>query len=211
MLGERLSAIVSFEAKKLSAGATLLSPYVPLLFMGEEYAEDAPFLYFVSHTDSDLAQAVTNGRREEFKAFHGQGEPPDPQSPETFESSKLRWEERKIGRHLVMLDLYRKLISLRREVPALSRLSKEYLVASALKEDLVVVKRHHEEGSAIYAMNFGPEDVEFSLESAGASWKKALDTSDLAWLGPGSFAPDFIELPEKFHIRPHSLILYLQL
>jgi maltooligosyltrehalose trehalohydrolase len=78
MLGERLSHLVSFEAQKLAAGALLLSPYIPLLFMGEEYGEDAPFIYFVSHSDPDLIRAVRQGRKQEFAAFHAQGEPPIP-------------------------------------------------------------------------------------------------------------------------------------
>jgi maltooligosyltrehalose trehalohydrolase len=80
MLGERLSALLSFEAKKLAACAVLLSPYVPLFFMGEEYDEPAPFLYFISHEDEALVRAVRDGRKAEFAAFKWQGEPPDPQS-----------------------------------------------------------------------------------------------------------------------------------
>ncbi len=71
--GERLSVLVNFEAQKLAAGMTLLSPFVPLLFMGEEYGEPSPFLYFTSHGDADLIEAVRRGRREEFSEF-GWGE-----------------------------------------------------------------------------------------------------------------------------------------
>src|SRR5262249_23569043 len=77
--GERLTALTDFEGLKLAAGLVLLSPYVPLLFMGEEYGETSPFLYFVSHGDPALIDAVRRGRREEFKKFAWQGEPPDPQ------------------------------------------------------------------------------------------------------------------------------------
>ena len=93
MLGERLSALGSFEALKLAAGAVLLSPYIPLLFMGEEYGEDAPFLYFVSHSDHALIDAVRQGRKREFGEFQWQGEPPDPQGVETFQKSKIQWEK----------------------------------------------------------------------------------------------------------------------
>ncbi|HEY5542871.1 MAG TPA: hypothetical protein VIM04_06415, partial [Candidatus Binatia bacterium] len=74
MLGERLSQLVSFEALKLAAGAVILSPFIPLLFMGEEYGEEAPFQYFISHSDPQLVDAVRDGRRQEFAAFSWQGE-----------------------------------------------------------------------------------------------------------------------------------------
>ena len=91
MLGERSSQLVSFEMQKLLAGAVFISPYLPMLFMGEEWGETHPFLYFVSHTDPDLAEAVRKGRKAEFAAFHTQGEAPDPMAEETFQNSKLQW------------------------------------------------------------------------------------------------------------------------
>src|SRR5919107_136884 len=81
MLGERTSTLLSFEKQKLLAASVILSPYLPMLFMGEEWSEPNPFLYFVSHTDPELAEAVRKGRREEFKAFHedsDENEVPDP-------------------------------------------------------------------------------------------------------------------------------------
>ena len=88
--GERLSALVDFEALKLAAGVTLLSPYVPMLFMGEEYGETAPFQYFISHLDPALVEAVRRGRREEFAAFGWQDMVPDPQDEATFRRSQLQ-------------------------------------------------------------------------------------------------------------------------
>ncbi len=76
MLGERLATLVPFDALKLAAGAVLLSPYIPLLFMGEEYGEESPFLYFTSHLDPDLAEAVRRGRRKRIsRLFSGRGSP----------------------------------------------------------------------------------------------------------------------------------------
>jgi maltooligosyltrehalose trehalohydrolase len=91
MLGERSGALFSFEMQKLMAAAVLVSPFLPMLFMGEEYGETNPFLYFVSHTDPNLIEAVRKGRSEEFAAFHANGEAPDPQAETTFENSKLQW------------------------------------------------------------------------------------------------------------------------
>ncbi len=91
MLGERTSNLVSFEMQKLMAAAVMVSPYLPILFMGEEYSELNPFQYFVNHTDPELADAVRKGRKAEFAAFHAQGEAPDPFAKETFNHSRLQW------------------------------------------------------------------------------------------------------------------------
>ena len=88
-MGQRLSSLVSFESLKLAAGITVLSSFVPLLFMGEEYGETAPFLYFTSHGDPQLADAVRRGREAEFAQFQWQGAVPDPQAESTFAASKL--------------------------------------------------------------------------------------------------------------------------
>lgn len=121
MLGERTSALVSFEMQKLLAAAVMLSPYLPLLFMGEEYSEPHPFLYFVSHTDPELVEAVRKGRKEEFKNFMAQGEAPDPQATETFERSKLQWHLVSRPPHQTMLNYYKALIQLRKTNPVLKK------------------------------------------------------------------------------------------
>ncbi|MCA9401248.1 MAG: malto-oligosyltrehalose trehalohydrolase, partial [Candidatus Omnitrophica bacterium] len=79
ILGERLSSILSFEELKLAAGCLLLSPYTPMLFMGEEYGENNPFLYFTDHADQYVIEGVRRGRRRDAKAFQWKGTPPDPQ------------------------------------------------------------------------------------------------------------------------------------
>ena len=89
MLGERLSSLVSFEQLKLAAGCVILSPFIPLLFMGEEYGETAPFQYFVSHIDEPLIEAIRKGRTMEFAHFEWDGDVPDPQDEETFLRSKI--------------------------------------------------------------------------------------------------------------------------
>ena len=82
--GDRLSELLDFEGLKLAAGVTVLAPFVPLLFMGEEYGEKAPFQYFTSHSDAGLIEAVRKGRKEEFSAFAWEGEIPDPHDEKTF-------------------------------------------------------------------------------------------------------------------------------
>ncbi|MGI9039867.1 MAG: malto-oligosyltrehalose trehalohydrolase [Gemmatimonadales bacterium] len=117
--GERLAALVEPEAVRLAAAILLLSPYVPLLFMGEEYGEVTPFLYFVSHGDPALVEAVREGRRREFAAFEWTGELPAPQSEATFEFSRLDWALADSPPHAGIRSLYRDLLRLRRAEPAL--------------------------------------------------------------------------------------------
>jgi maltooligosyltrehalose trehalohydrolase len=120
MLGERQSILLDREQLKVSAATLTLLPFTPMLWMGQEHGETAPFQYFVSHTDRDLVEAVRTGRRREFAYFADQGEAPDPQATETFERSKLDWSAREHGQHAEILALYRRLLQLRREVTAIA-------------------------------------------------------------------------------------------
>jgi maltooligosyltrehalose trehalohydrolase len=119
MLGERLSTLVSFETLKLAAGAMFVSPFIPMLFMGEEYGEDAPFLYFVSHGDKDLNKAVREGRKKEFADFVTDKEPPNPDLEETYNNSKLKWDFGSDDKKNKLLKFYKALIHLKKTHPAL--------------------------------------------------------------------------------------------
>jgi len=117
--GERLSTLVSPAQLRLAAALLLLSPYVPLLFMGEEYGETNPFQYFVSHGDPKLVEAVRVGRRQEFEAFGWGTTVPDPADPETFSRSRVDWDKAQCPEHAQLLALYRDLLALRHEEPML--------------------------------------------------------------------------------------------
>jgi maltooligosyltrehalose trehalohydrolase len=190
-LGDRLAQLSDFESAKLAAAAVILSPYIPMLFMGEEYAELAPFLYFVSHGDEDLIAAVRNGRREEFNHFHFAGEAPDPQSEDTYLRSKLDhvlWQHP--GRHRAMRQYYCELLNLRRTQPALRRLSRRNTsIEVDQNSKLIAMTRQAEEGAQILVLfAFGETAVPPpSLRDAGG-WYTLLDSSDYRWEGPGPTA-----------------------
>jgi len=120
-IGDRPAATLSGGLLALSAALVLTSPFTPMLFMGEEWGAGTPFQYFTDFDDPDLAAAVTAGRRREFAA-HGwdADDVPDPQDPETRLRSVLDWAEREQPRHAALLDWYRTLLRLRRELPDLS-------------------------------------------------------------------------------------------
>jgi maltooligosyltrehalose trehalohydrolase len=119
--GDRLAQIVGADCAKIAAGLVLTSPFVPLLFQGEEYAAGTPFLYFADHEDPEMARAVSEGRKKEFAAFKfDQHQIPDPEARETFERSKLNWSELDQPDHAQMLEWYRALIHFRRHSPSLN-------------------------------------------------------------------------------------------
>jgi maltooligosyltrehalose trehalohydrolase len=119
--GERSSQLLSFGRLKIAAALVLSAPFIPMLFQGEEWAASSPFLYFTNHEDAELGRLVTEGRRREFAAFSAHSDDvPDPQALDTFERSKLVWDECSREPHTEMLDWYRQLIRLRRESAALS-------------------------------------------------------------------------------------------
>lgn len=120
-LGERLSHLTGIAGARVAAMITLTAPTVPLLFMGEEWAASTPFQYFTDHADPDLGAAVTGGRTHEFETFGWAAQDvPDPQARETFERSRLDWDEMQREPHSAMLDLYRRLIALRLTTPDLT-------------------------------------------------------------------------------------------
>ena len=119
--GDRLSANVGAGRLKVAAALALTSPFVPLLFQGEEWGARTPFQYFTSHEDPELGRAVSQGRRSEFAAFGWRpDEVPDPQDVETFERSRLHWDDLEVERHRDLFAWYRELIALRRCTSALA-------------------------------------------------------------------------------------------
>lgn len=206
MLGERIGQLVSFETQKLLAGAVLTSPYIPMLFMGEEWHEPHPFLYFVSHTDPVLAEAVRNGRKKEFAAFHLEGEAPDPMAEETFTNSRLQWELIQQGKHRIMLDYYKKLIALRKEEPALKTLDRKALTATANGDNqTLVLHRWQGINKIVCLLNFSEEKSIFNMDKAG-EWTVLLNSADQQWGGPGA-----LQISEgSLKLQPQSICILKQ-
>jgi maltooligosyltrehalose trehalohydrolase len=160
--GERTSALMSDGRLRVAAALLLTSPFVPLLFQGEEWGAGTPFQYFTSHTDPDLARIVSAGRREEFSSFAWDSVP-DPQDPATFERSRLDWDELFGERNASLLAWYAELIALRRRLPALTdpRLGR---VEAACDPDVgwLVVRR----GPVVVAANLGGSDWGYPADLA---------------------------------------------
>jgi maltooligosyltrehalose trehalohydrolase len=209
--GERLSTLVGFEKLKLAAGVLLLSPFVPLLFMGEEYGEEAPFHYFVSHSDPDLVESVRAGRREEFAAFAWAEDPPDLQDEQTFLRSKLSPDRPHEGRHELLWHLHRELLFLRRERPSLANLSKTDVAAWPDEEArLLLVVRCSALEEALLLFHFGGRPAEVDVPFAGLPWGRVLDSSDQAWGGPGTRSREEVDVEAdgRVSVQPESFVLY---
>jgi maltooligosyltrehalose trehalohydrolase len=211
MRSERLSRLVTFEALKLAAGVVLLSPFIPLLFMGEEYGEDAPFPFFTSHLDTDLVEAVREGRRDEFASFRWEGEPPDPQDEATFLSAKLNHRLRLEGQGKTLFNFYRELLRLRKGHPVLSRLSKEELEVTCLeREDVLCIRRWFETDQIVSVFHFGKEMASLRVPLAEGRWVRRIDSTDTIWQGPGSPVPHRVESTGETTITmpPTAFVLF---
>jgi maltooligosyltrehalose trehalohydrolase len=216
--GRRLSELASFEQQKLAATALLLSPFVPLLFMGEEYGEVSRFPYFISHGDPDLVEAVRQGRRAEFPSLQAGEAPPDPAAEETFEGAKLdrsQLDHSQIDRsqidrsqldrsqsdsnkrdehndHRRLWELYRELISLRKSLMSLRQQHRAQQIEVIVHPDApaLALRRWYAGHQALVVMNFADELVSFELNLPEGTWNKRLETSAQRWGGPGSRLED---------------------
>ena len=207
--GERLSRLVSMEGQKLAAGVLIFSPYVPLIFMGEEYGERQPFLYFVSHGDEQLIESVRRGRKAEFASFKWTGEPPDPQDVNTFNESKLRWEDRMEGSHGILLKYWKELIRLRRETKALRVLDRKNIEVTAVEDqNILLIKRWQERSQVLMAANFSNNDQTVELKSIGGRWSRIIDSFDRCWGGPGKVTDEYLTSSVRLTLGPFQFAAF---
>ena len=209
-LGERLSTLVDHESLKLAAATVCLSPFLPLLFMGEEYGETAPFLYFVSHSDPALIELVRAGRRADFASFVWPEEPPDPQAERSFQTSRLNDALRSETSHGTLHAFYRELLRLRREIPALAHLSRENLEAIPFEESrTLLVRRWCNVSEVALLLHFGSDGVDLTTPLPPGDWTMRLDSTSTRWGGPGSGAPDALHSDGTVALRlaPRSALL----
>ncbi len=156
--GDRLSASLDYDRLAIAAVLNLTSPFTPMLFMGEEWGASTPWQFFTSHPEPELGRATAEGRITEFERMGWDAEVvPDPQDPETFQRSKLDWQETESGDHARLLALYRELAALR-----------------AARLELTDPR------FALLAADFSDEDGWFRLERGGVSIIVNFTDTDLA-------------------------------
>ncbi len=218
MPNDRYVKIFNHDQLKLAVGTVMISPYLPMLFMGDEYGETAPFEYFIDYQSPELAEMVRKGRVDTFSFLMPPGtEPPIPNAKETFEVSKLNHALRDKGTHRVLLDYHKTLIALRKSIPALGEPDKLRLEVKSFPQERVLYLRRWKDGSEIFAaLNFNPDAVTIKLIVPAGKWKKQFDSADPRWNKDSELAK-----PMKAHtlksegevevtLAPQSFVLYLK-
>jgi maltooligosyltrehalose trehalohydrolase len=213
--GERLSTLVDLARQKLAAAALLMAPYVPLLFMGEEYGEKNPFYFFSDYGDKELAQKLREGRKQQFAAFDWDQDPPDSQDPDVFIRSKLKWDRRGEGDHAELLEWYTQLIRLRKSDPLLKDLSKNHFQANLLGGSALALVRYDTEGlrglcglfnfsdqPLVFVFSYGGRVAEGSMDRAAGAWIKLLDSGN-------SSLPATITVGQEISLPPLVAAIYL--
>ncbi|RZK75743.1 MAG: malto-oligosyltrehalose trehalohydrolase [Pedobacter sp.] len=202
MLGERTSMLVSSEMQKLLAAAVITAPFIPLLFMGEEWGETNPFLYFVSHTDPNLIDLVRKGRKKEFEAMFSASEAPDPQSEATFNRSKLNWDLLKDLKHSHLYDYYKALIAMRKTNLQLRMCDREATIPHVFEQERCLIIERGLTGSdelVLCILNFSDQLQQIELP-------KGIEVQEL--LINSSTFPEKSAFNELITIQPESFIAY---
>jgi maltooligosyltrehalose trehalohydrolase len=173
--GDRLSTLIPFAAQQVLTASVLLSPFIPLLFMGEEYGERAPFQYFIDHGDERLIEAVRKGRLAEFKPF-GWKNIPDPYASTTFEHSRLTPKEARNDAQQHMANWTKQLITLRKHHASLG---------TGLKGHQLI-------------LGFNDQPTTLTLSQPKGQWTLLLDNTQLEYAEPNNVptphAPSEIDL-----------------
>ena len=208
--GERLATLVSFEALKLAASALLTSPYVPMLFMGEETGTENPFYFFSDYSGKELIERMTVSRKEEFKSFKWEGNFVDSQLLETFNQSKVNWNFSDNNKRSRLFDFYKELIKLRKQYGAFQNNTRESLkIEMDENQHLLIIERKAADASSCISMI-----MNFNKGAAESLWKKEeqgqllLDSASSKWLGPGDNAAEEINQGEIISIAGESIIIY---
>jgi maltooligosyltrehalose trehalohydrolase len=207
--GDRLASLVPEPALRLAAAVLLLSPHVPLLFMGEEYGETTPFLYFVSHADPALRESVRAGRLEEFRAFRWEGEIPDPGAEATFLASRLD-RARDAPERAGLRALYADLLALRRAEPLLRPGGARVEVECGEGEGWITLAYRREHRMLLAAFNFAEKAREIRIPRGGTDFEVRLHTEDTRYGGSNDSPkiPVAVGSKWRFGISATSAVLF---
>jgi maltooligosyltrehalose trehalohydrolase len=165
---------------KVIAGAMFISPFNPLIFMGEEYNEPAPFLYFTSHTDETLAENVSKGRRREFPDFIGTDDFPEPQSAYVFKRSCLTFDM--TGKRVQLFEFYKELITLKRNHPVWRKYDRSGILATEAGNKAILFSKRSGENNLTAVLNFDEADLELSLPELN-NYNVLINSADKRWGG----------------------------
>ena len=214
--GDRLSTLIPNAAQQVMAASILLSPFIPLLFMGEEYGERAPFQYFIDHGDPKLIEAVRRGRMAEFKKF-GWKKVPDPYDVKTFEASQLTPLAEHTDFQHGMAAWVKQLITIRKQHPSLGPGIKghQLKVWTHKKQNVLIIFRKHPTAPAmLLILGFNDTPTTLSLNKPKEKWMLLLNNhTENFSLEPPTIAPLQLDLASNKHtlaLPPYAAWLYQQ-
>jgi maltooligosyltrehalose trehalohydrolase len=202
--GDRLAATLSFEQLKLAAATLLLSPYIPLLFMGEEYGENNPFLFFTDFSDPDLIEAIRKGRASEFR--YANNDFPDPQDEHSFQRCVLCRKEDQ-GSECVMFNYYRHLIDFRKTRPAMQGVTRDALLVHPSQGNVLAFERKIVNDHLYIWLNFSGEIMTLKNEGEDPLYR-IIDSAASDWGGPGTPALHEIASGNAIVLSPYSASVF---
>lgn len=208
--GERLSVLTGFEQQKLAAVTLIMSPYLPMLFMGEEYGEKNPFLYFVDHEDENLNKLVRKGRRAEFKHAWDKTPAPAPDEKQTFEKSMMSWNFENDEQQKTLLQLHKELINLRKTEGALRMPSRTSCNISHLRNlDVITIERWNDSHTYFCLLNYSDTQRQVELlPEKGDFLQLILNTASAKWKGSQKDLSDIAKYADTINIPAHAAIIY---
>ena len=199
--GERLGHRITFPRQKLAAATVLLSPFVPLIFMGEEYGEPNPFLYFTHHDDPALVEAVRAGRRRPSHSGTDDAAP-DPQDVATFERSKVQPELHREGGASGAPRLLPRAADPTPVHPGADRPAASREVIAREDERVVILHARGDAAETIAILGFADTETRVSLPIPAGDWVKRLDAGDPRFLGDGAVIPDRLHSDGTIELDP---------
>jgi maltooligosyltrehalose trehalohydrolase len=208
--GERLSVLTDFEQQKMIAVTLLMTPYIPMLFMGEEYGEENPFLYFVNHNDKHLNELVRKGRKAEFKDFWDKTPAPNPDEKDTFDKSKLTWHCPKKTNQYALFHLHKALIHMRKSEHALRIPDRNSFQVQHIRNiDVITMERWDDTSSFYCAFNFSDSAHQIDLLSEhGEYFELVIDSSSTKWNGHNNDIIKHLQYADKLHLPPNCAMVY---
>ncbi len=215
--GKRLGQRITFAQRKLAAATVLLSPFIPLLFMGEEYGEPNPFLYMTDHSDAALVAAVRAGRRADFghRDWEAEDAAPDPQADETLARSRVQIglhldDTLEMAEHQGLHAAYRTLIALRRQFPVITDPDAERTVIALEAERILRLHARSSEGETFAILHFADGPAALDLPWPAGEWTRRFDASEARFSGRGASGPDLVKSGGmvKLRLPGHAALLY---
>lgn len=211
--GERLSSLMGIEALKLTSGLMFILPHIPMLFMGEEYAEDVPFLFFADYQNETLLAEIENNRGKEFAKAGWTGIQISSSIQQAFINSKLKWFSEEDKNNSKIFNYYKYLILLKKTHPVLKQHKNIHTYVSCKSTSRILIyKRWWKEKQIVAIMNYSKNPAVICVQLEKGGWSKILDSTDICWAGNGTEIPEAIcNAKSQLKLKALSIVIFEKL